>query len=122
MARNSGSVGLLLPIALKKFIGDSHHIYVSEGDTLKPVEPLDYLKEVLPNVYEIYVKWLQIDENYLKLLEPPPVNRLHCIYGINIETEIAGLYTKESNQKSFRIHSLVKDIKKYPRALTSFIT
>eukprot|EP01124_Arcella_intermedia_P007606 TRINITY_DN14694_c0_g2_i1.p1 TRINITY_DN14694_c0_g2~~TRINITY_DN14694_c0_g2_i1.p1 ORF type:complete len:582 (-),score=153.21 TRINITY_DN14694_c0_g2_i1:14-1525(-) len=112
VARSSGSMGLLLPIGLKPFWGKLQPIYIhnrdeEENDDPEAIEPLDYLKNYLPDIYNIYNSWYAKDQHFLDMLTPPPVRKLHSVYGVNIDTEVSAYY-KPDVSKQQRIHSIFK--------------
>jgi hypothetical protein len=61
------------------------------GYDLMEREGLSYVLEVVKSVYDSD----KLLPRSLSAEDPPPVNRVHAIYGINIPTEVGAIYTRQ---------------------------
>jgi hypothetical protein len=102
-ARNSNEVGA----AVLTITGKNQTYQELPGyDTLER-EGLTPMLEVVKNVYDN--DDVELGPRTISSVEPPPVKRVHAIYGINLPTEMSGIYKrKDTCLSDSRLKNLYK--------------
>jgi len=66
--------------------------YGNETEGHSPVRSREFIEKYLPNIYQHYTDPYLTTNTYLS---PPPINSLHCVYGINSRSEVAIYFTNK---------------------------